>query len=73
VDPVLLLGAQPDQPGPVPQQRTELADRRRGDPRLRQQVGPQQLGQDRRVDLVFSELGKPSCKVVTSYQVTVAA
>jgi hypothetical protein len=52
VDPVLLLGAQPDQPGPVPQQGAELADRRRGDPRLRQQVRPQQLGQDRRVDLV---------------------
>jgi hypothetical protein len=40
VDPVLLLGAQPDQPGPVPQQRPQLADRRRGDPRLWQQVCP---------------------------------
>ena len=48
VDPVLLLGAQPDQPGPVPQQGAELPDRRRGDPRLRQQVRPQQLRQDRR-------------------------
>ena len=57
VDPVLLLGAQPDQPGPVPQQRPQLPDRRRGDPRLREQVRPQQLGQDRGVDLVFSELG----------------
>jgi hypothetical protein len=38
VDPVLLLGAQPDQPGPVPQQRPQLPDRRRGDPRLGQQV-----------------------------------
>jgi hypothetical protein len=73
VDPVLLLGAQPDQPGPVPQQRPQLPDRRRGDPRLREQVRAQQLGQDRRVDLVFSELCKPSCKVLTSHQVTVAA
>jgi hypothetical protein len=40
----------------VPQQRAELADLRRGDPRLGQQVRAQQLRQDRRVDLVFSEL-----------------
>jgi len=38
VDPVLLLGAQPDQPGPVPQQRAQLPHRRRRDPRFRQQV-----------------------------------
>jgi len=44
VDPVALLGAQPDQPGPVPQQGAELPDRWRGDPRLREQVRAQQLG-----------------------------
>jgi hypothetical protein len=73
VDPVLLLGAQPDQPGPAPQQRPELPDLRRGDPRLREQVRAQQLRQDRGVDLVFCELCKPSCKVAMSHQVTVAA
>ena len=34
VDPVAQLGAQPDQADPVPQQRAELADLRRGDPRF---------------------------------------
>jgi hypothetical protein len=52
VDPVPQLGAEPDQADPVPYQRAELADRLRGDPRFGQQVRPQQLGQDRRVDLV---------------------
>jgi hypothetical protein len=47
VDPVLLPGAQPDQPGPVPQQGTELPHRRRRDPRLREQVRAQQLRQGR--------------------------
>jgi len=47
VDPVAQLGAQPDQAGPVPQQGAELADRLRSDPRLGQQVCPQQLGQGR--------------------------
>jgi hypothetical protein len=54
VDPVTLLGAEPDQAGAVPQQRAELPDRCRGDPRLREQVRAQQLGQGRGVDLVFS-------------------
>jgi hypothetical protein len=52
VDPVGQLGAEADQAGPVPQQRAELADPRRGDPRLGQQVCAQQLRQDRGVDLV---------------------
>jgi hypothetical protein len=53
VDPVPQAGAQPDQPDPVPQQRADVPHLRRGDPRLRQQVGPQQLRQDRGIDLVF--------------------
>jgi hypothetical protein len=40
VDPVPRLGGEPDQADPVPQQRAELADLRRGDPRLGQQVRP---------------------------------
>ena len=52
VDPVAQLGAEPDQAGPVPQQRPELAHLRRRDPRLGQQVRAQQLRQDRGVDLV---------------------
>ena len=40
VDPVAQLGAEADQADPVPQQRAELADLRRCDPRLRQQVRP---------------------------------
>jgi hypothetical protein len=52
VDPVALLGADPDQAGPVPQQRAELADLRRGYPGLGQQVRSQQLRQDRGVDFV---------------------
>jgi hypothetical protein len=52
VDPVALLGADPDQARPVPQQRPELAHPRRGYPRLGQQVRAQQLRQDRGVDLV---------------------
>jgi len=47
VDPVPQAGTQPDQADPVPDQGAELADLRRGDPRLREQVGPQQLRQDR--------------------------
>ena len=47
VDPVAQLGAEADQADPVPQQRAELADLRRRDPRLGQQVRPQQLRQDR--------------------------
>ena len=43
VDPVPRLGADPDQADPVPQQRAELADLRRGELRLGQQVRPQQL------------------------------
>jgi hypothetical protein len=73
VDPVTQLGAQPDQADPVPQQRAELADPRRGKPGLGQQVGAQQLRQNGGVDLVFSELCNPSCKVGTSHQVTAAA
>jgi hypothetical protein len=57
----------------VAQHGAELPHLRRRDPGFGQQVRAQQLRQGRRVDLVFSELGKPSCKVVTSYQVTVAA
>jgi len=52
VDPVALLGADADQAGPVPQQRAELAHRRRGDPGPGQQVRAEQLRQDRGVDLV---------------------
>jgi len=52
VDPVTLLGAEPDQAGPVPQQPAQLTHVRRGDPRLRQQVRAQQLRQDRGVDFV---------------------
>jgi len=52
MNPVPQLSAQPDQAGPVPQQRAELADRRRRDPRLRQQVRAQQLRQDRGAGLV---------------------
>jgi hypothetical protein len=46
VNPVALLSAEPDQAGPVPQQRAELPHRRRGDPRLREQVREEQLRQD---------------------------
>src|SRR6266581_9031810 len=56
VDPVAQLSAEPDQAGPVPQLRTELAHRLRGDPRPGQQICPQQLREDGRIDLVFSEL-----------------
>jgi hypothetical protein len=62
MDLVPQLGAEPDLADPVPQQRAELAHLRRGDPRFGQQVRPQQLRQDGRVDLVFSEQCKPSCK-----------
>jgi hypothetical protein len=58
VDPVALLGADPDQAGPVPQQRAELAHLRRGYPRLGQQVRAQQLRQDRGVDLVVLQPGR---------------
>ena len=54
VDPVTLLGAEPDQPGPVPEQRAELAHLCRGDPRLREQVRAQQLRQDRGAGLCRS-------------------
>jgi len=53
VDPVAQLGTEADRADPVPHQCAELADLRRGDPRLGQQVRPQQLRQDRRVGLVF--------------------
>jgi hypothetical protein len=43
VDPVAQLGAEADQADPVPDQRAELPDVRRGDPRLGQQVRAQQL------------------------------
>ena len=56
VDPVAQQCPEPDQLRPVPQHRPQLADGGRGDPRLRQQVGAQQLRQGRGVDLVFSEL-----------------
>jgi len=52
VDPVPLLGAEADQADPVPDQGAELADLRRGDPRLGQQVRAEQLRQDGGVDLV---------------------
>jgi hypothetical protein len=48
VDPVAQQRPQPHQPGAVPQQRPQLPHLRRGDPRLRQQAGAQQLRQDRR-------------------------
>jgi hypothetical protein len=43
VDPVAQAGAEADQADPVPDQRAELPDVRRGDPRLGQQVRAQQL------------------------------
>jgi len=43
VDPVLQQRPQPDQLRPVPQQRPQLPDGGRRDPRLGQQVGAQQL------------------------------
>jgi hypothetical protein len=52
VDPVAQQCPEPDQLRPVPQHRPQLADGGRGDPRLRQQVGAQQLRQGRGVDLV---------------------
>jgi hypothetical protein len=57
VDPVPQLGAEPDQADPVPQHGAELADRRRGDPRLGQQVRAQQLRQDRGIDFVVLQPG----------------
>jgi hypothetical protein len=48
MDPVAQQGPHPDQVHPVAQQRPQLARWRRGDPRLRRQVRPQQLGQNRR-------------------------
>ena len=53
VDPVAQQRPQPDQLDPVPQQGPQLAHRGRRDPRLRQQVRAQQLGQDLGIDLVF--------------------
>jgi len=58
VDPVTLPGAEPDQAGPVPQQRAELPNLWRGEPRLREQVRAQQLRQDRGVDLVVLQPGR---------------
>jgi hypothetical protein len=52
VDPGTQQRPQPHQLHPVPQHRPQLPHRRRGDPRLRQQVGTQQLRQRRRVDPV---------------------
>jgi hypothetical protein len=52
VDPVALLGAEPDQAGPVPQQRAQLTHLRRGELRLGQQVRAEQLRQDRGAGLV---------------------
>jgi hypothetical protein len=57
----------------VPDQGAELTDVRRGDPGLRQQVRAQQLRQDRRVDLVFSELRNAGLKVWIPLQVREAA
>jgi hypothetical protein len=53
VDPVAQQRAQPHQLRPVPQQRPQLAHLRRGDPRLRQQVGAQQLRQGGGIQRVF--------------------
>ena len=52
MDPVAQPGPQPHQIDPVPQQRPQLPHRRRGNPGFWQQVRPQQLSQDRGVDLV---------------------
>jgi hypothetical protein len=52
LDPVAQQGPHPDRVHSVAQQRAQLAHRRRGDPRLLQQVRAQQLGQNRRIDLV---------------------
>ena len=48
----LARGAEPDQLVPVPGQLAQLADLRRGDPRLRQPAHPQQVGQVRGVALI---------------------
>jgi hypothetical protein len=61
VDPVLQQGAQPDQPGPVPQQRAQLPDRQRRNPRLREQVRAQQLRQGRGIDLVVLQPRRRDC------------
>jgi hypothetical protein len=58
LDPVAQQRPQLDQLNPVPQQHAELAHRRRSDPRLRQQIRAQQLGQDVRVDLVVGQPGR---------------
>jgi hypothetical protein len=58
VDPVAQLGPEADQADPVPQQRAELPHLRRRDPRFGQQVGAQQLRQDRGVDFVVLQPGR---------------
>jgi hypothetical protein len=58
VDPVLQSGDQPDQAGPVAQQRPQVTDLQRGDSGLGEQVGPEQLGQGARIDLVILEPGR---------------
>jgi hypothetical protein len=58
VDPVAQQGPQPHQLGPVAQQRPQLPDRGRRDPRLRQQVRAQQLPQDCRIHLVVLQPGR---------------
>jgi len=58
VDPVAQQRPQPHQLDPVPQQRPQLAHLRRGDPRLRQQAGAQQLRQDRSVHLIVLQPGR---------------
>lgn len=54
MDPVLLLGSQPDQPGPV-QQHAKLPHLRRRNSSLPEQVHPQPLGQGRGVDLIVPQ------------------
>jgi hypothetical protein len=58
VDPVAQQRPQPHQLRTVAQRRPQLAHRRRGYPRLRQQVRAQQLRQDRRIDLVVLQPGR---------------
>jgi hypothetical protein len=53
VDPVAQPGPQPHQRHPVAQQRPQLPHLRPGDPRLRQQVRPEQLGENRGTGLVI--------------------
>jgi hypothetical protein len=65
VQPVLQGGREADQSGPVTQQDPQIPDLLGGDPGLRQQIRPQQLGQGRRIDraaaIALQRLGWTRC------------